>query len=338
MRPARRIGMAQFAVVLAGLAVLLLAGLWLSLNSGYTRLAFGDVIQALLRQRPGDPTIIMWGIRLPRIVLAMLVGAGLAASGAIMQGVSQNALADPGILGVNAGAGLGVVVYVTLFYGKVQLAPVHALPVAAFLGAAAAALTVFALARKRMRITPTRLLLVGMATGAGISAAMLLFTHRMDAYSYDLVKVWMSGSIWGANWRYVAAAGLWVALLLPAAIYRAGRMNVLNMGDELATGVGLAVQRERLILLLLGVGLASSGVAVAGTISFVGLIGPHLARRFVGHNYRFVLPTAACFGALLVLLADTIGRTVVQPTEIPVGIVVAAIGGPYFLYLLFYQR
>ncbi|WP_127582047.1 FecCD family ABC transporter permease [Paenibacillus koleovorans] len=320
------------------LVLLLISGVLISMNSGYTRLSPLDLLQTLLGQKKGDSSIILWSIRMPRIMIAMLVGAGLAVAGAIMQGTSQNSLADPGILGINAGAGLGVVMYITVFYGKIQLAPVQALPIAAFIGATFAAFIVFTLARKNQRTTPTRLILVGIATGAGISAAMLFFTYRMDAYSYDFVKIWMSGSIWGTNWQYVKTAFFWMAVLLPLAVYKGFRLNLLSLGDDIAASLGLSIQRERLVLLLLAVGLAGCSVALAGSISFVGLIAPHLARRFVGADYKRVLPASLFIGALLVLAADTIGRTVVQPVEIPVGIVVAALGGPYFLYLLIRQH
>ncbi|MNH95496.1 Iron-uptake system permease protein FeuC [compost metagenome] len=317
------------------LSTLLLFAVFLfSLNSGLISLSPSEVIHTLLGFGSTDSKIVLFDIRLPRIVIAMLVGAGFALSGAIMQGVSQNALADPGILGINAGAGLAVVLYIAYFYEKIQYAPVFALPIIAFLGAAAAALIVFALAYKNGRISPIRLILVGIAAGAGFNAVMLFLTYRMNAYSYDFVKIWMSGSVWGTNWQYVLASVIWLALLTPHAIYKAHRINMLNLGDELSTGLGVAVLKERIIVMAIAVGLAGSCTAVAGSIGFIGLIAPHVARKWVGVNYKRVLPTSALLGAILVLLADTIGRIIVQPVEIPVGIVTAAIGAPYFLYLL----
>ncbi|MEK3723918.1 iron ABC transporter permease [Paenibacillus sp. FSL H8-0034] len=316
------------------LFLLLFAALLISLNSGLIRVAPMEVMRTLAGYGSGESSIVMFDIRLPRIVIAMLVGAGFAVSGAIMQGISQNGLADPGILGINAGAGLGVVLYIAYFYGKIQLAPIYMLPLMAFIGAAAAALFVFTLAYKDGKIIPMRLLLVGIATGAGISAAMLFLTYRMNAYNYDFVKIWLSGSIWGTNWSYVVAVLLWMIVLLPYAIYKAHRINLLYMGEEIAAGVGLSVQKERAILMAIAVGLAGSCVAVAGSIGFVGLIAPHLAKLTIGRNYKVLLPSAAIIGSILVLISDTIGRIIAQPVDIPVGIVTAAVGAPYFLYLL----
>jgi iron complex transport system permease protein len=316
------------------LFIVLFAAFLISLNSGLIRVAPLEVVRTLAGYGTGESSIVMFDIRLPRIVLAMLVGAGFAVSGAIMQGVSQNGLADPGILGINAGAGLGVVLYIAYFYGKIQLAPVYILPMMAFIGAAAAALFIFTLAYKDGKIIPLRLLLVGIATGAGISAAMLFLTYRMNAYNYDFVKIWLSGSIWGTNWSYVLAVLIWMVVLLPYAIYKANRINLLYMGEEIAAGVGLSVQRERTILMVVAVGLAGSCVAVVGSIGFVGLIAPHLAKLMMGRNYKVLLPSAAIIGSILVLVSDTIGRTIAQPVDIPVGVVTAAVGAPYFLYLL----
>ncbi|MEK3917640.1 iron ABC transporter permease [Paenibacillus sp. FSL H7-0331] len=316
------------------LFLLLFVAFLISLNSGLIRVAPMEVIRTLAGYGSGESSIVMFDIRLPRIVIAMLVGAGFAVSGAIMQGISQNGLADPGILGINAGAGLGVVLYIAYFFGKIQLAPIYMLPLMAFIGAAAAALFVFTLAYKDGKIIPMRLLLVGIATGAGISAAMLFLTYRMNAYNYDFVKIWLSGSIWGTNWSYVVAVLIWMIVLLPYAIYKAHRINLLYMGEEIAAGVGLSVQKERAILMAIAVGLAGSCVAVAGSIGFVGLIAPHLAKLMIGRNYKVLLPSAAIIGSILVLISDTIGRIIAQPVDIPVGIVTAAVGAPYFLYLL----
>ncbi|WP_240416822.1 FecCD family ABC transporter permease [Paenibacillus periandrae] len=316
------------------LFLLLFAAFLISLNSGLIRVAPMEVIRTLAGYGTGESSIVMFDIRLPRIVIAMLVGAGFAVSGAIMQGISQNGLADPGILGINAGAGLGVVLYIAYFYGKIQLAPIYMLPLMAFIGAAVAALFVFTLAYKDGKIIPMRLLLVGIATGAGISAAMLFLTYRMNAYNYDFVKIWLSGSIWGTNWSYVVAVLIWIVVLIPYAIYKAHRINLLYMGEDIAAGVGLSVQKERIVLMAIAVGLAGSCVAVAGSIGFVGLIAPHLAKLTIGRNYKVLLPSAAIIGSILVLISDTIGRIIAQPVDIPVGIVTAAVGAPYFLYLL----
>ncbi|TBL80653.1 FecCD family ABC transporter permease [Paenibacillus thalictri] len=322
------------AGVFTVLLLILCAAMLISLNSGLIRLSPLEVAKTLFGFGSSDSSIVLYHLRLPRILIAALVGAAFAVSGSLMQGISQNSLADPGILGINAGAGLAVVLYIAFFYRKIQHAPVFMLPMVALIGAIAAAILVFALSYRHGKIVPVRLALVGIATGSGISACMLFLTYRMNAYNYDFVKIWMSGSVWGSNWTYVWVSLVWIGVLVPYAIYKSNRLNLLELGEELAIGAGVSVQRERIVLMAVAAGLAGTAVAVAGSIGFVGLIAPHLARRTVSLNYKMSLPASAIIGAILVVLSDTLGRVIVQPTEIPVGIIVAALGGPYFLYLL----
>jgi len=321
-------------VVMAILAVLIVTAFIISMNTGFIRLSPLDVIKTLFGMGTEKQSLILYQFRLPRIVISLLIGAGLAVSGCIMQGISRNALADPGILGINAGAGLMVMLFVS-FYPTTAAAPVFLLPVLALIGAGATAALIYALAYKRHEgISPTRLILTGIAVAAGISAAMIVLTLRLDPNKYQFLATWMAGSIWGSNWKFVLALLPWIVVLLPYVFYKARVMNVLSLGDQIASGLGTSVKGERLKLLIAAVGLAGASVAVSGGIGFVGLIGPHLARRLVGPKHQLLLPASALAGALLVIIADTLGRWVLQPSEIPTGIVVAVIGAPYFLYLL----
>ncbi|MNI33127.1 Iron-uptake system permease protein FeuC [compost metagenome] len=188
--------------------------------------------------------------------------------------------------------------------------------------------------KKNEGLSPTRLILVGIAVAAGISALMIVLTLKLDPQNYQFVAIWLAGSIWGTNWKFVLALLPWLLVLLPYAFYKARVLNVLNLGEQVATGLGTKVEGERVRMLAVAVGLAGSCVAVGGAIGFVGLIGPHLARRLVGPKHQFLLPASALAGALLLIVSDTIGRSILQTSEIPTGIVVAIIGAPYFLYLL----
>ncbi|CQR56970.1 FecCD family ABC transporter permease [Paenibacillus riograndensis] len=273
--------------VLAILSLLIAAALIISVNTGYIRLTPLELLHTLLGRGTDKQELILFDFRLPRIVISILVGAGLAVSGAVMQGVFRNDLADPGILGINAGAGLMVM-----------------------------------------------LLLTGVAVAAGMSAAMIVLTLRLDPDKYQFVATWLAGSIWGTSWKFVLSLLPWILIQLPYVIYKARVMNVLNLGDQTVTGLGAAVTKEQFRLPGAAVGLAAANVAVSGGIGFVGLIGPHLARRLVGPKHQLLLPASALLGSLLVLTADTMGRRILQPSEIPTGIVVAVIGAPYFLYLL----
>jgi iron complex transport system permease protein len=321
-----------------GLVMLTLLGLialtfLLSLNLGFIRIAPLDVVKTFVGQGTAQQELVLFQFRMPRLVLALLVGAGLALSGAILQGVSQNGLADPGILGINAGAGLGVVALL-LFYSSPGTASLFILPVTALAGGIAAAILIYTLAYKHGTVTPSRLLLVGIAVNAGISAAMLVLSLRMDRQLYSYAVAWLAGTIAGKGWASVLALLPWTLALTPLVMHKATLLNVLSLGDTLATGLGAAVERERLVLIGMAVALAASAVAVSGGIGFVGLVAPHLSRRLVGPNHRVMLPATLLCGALLVLVADMLARNMLSPVELPVGVVVSAIGAPYFLYLL----
>lgn len=316
------------------LIVLIILSFMISVNTGPIRLTPEELIRTLLGKGTDKQNLVLFDFRLPRIVISILIGSGLAVSGCIMQGITRNPLADPGILGINAGAGLMVMLFVS-FYPSTAAAPIYMLPLLALIGAGLTAAAIYILAYKRHEgISPTRLLLTGIAVAAGISAAMIVLTLRLSPEKYQFVASWLAGSIWGSNWKFVFALLPWIVVLLPLAYYKARSMNVLNLGDQIAAGLGAAVERERLGLIAIAVALAGACVAVSGGIGFVGLIGPHLARRLVGVKHQLLLPTTALVGILLVLTADTIGRWILQPSEIPTGIVVAVIGAPYFLYLL----
>jgi iron complex transport system permease protein len=234
---------------------------------------------------------------------------------------------------INAGSGLGAVIVIVFTASNPQNANVFALPFAALIGAGIAAFFIYTLAWKQ-GVTPKRLLLVGIAVGAGISAIMTLLLIKMKFFTVMLAQIWLSGSLWGTNWNFVLALLPWIVILLPVAFYKGRYLNVLNLGDQVALGLGTKVERERLKLIAVAVALAASCVAVAGGIGFLGLLGPHIARRLVGPNHKWLIPTSALAGALLLVTADVIGRNILAPSEIPVGIVVSGIGAPYFLCLL----
>jgi len=321
-------------LVMSILAVLIFTTFIISMNTGVIKLTPKDLFMTLFGQGTDRQELVLFQFRLPRIVISMLIGAGLALSGCIMQGITRNALADPGLLGINAGAGLVVMLYVSYFPTTANV-PVFFLPMLAFGGAALTAFLIYVLAYKKHEgIMPTRLILTGVAVAAGISAAMIVLTLRLNPEKYQMVATWLAGSIWGTNWKFVMALLPWLLFLIPYVMTKAQTMNVLNLSDATARGLGAHVSREQLKLLAAGVALAASCVAVSGGIGFVGLIGPHLAKRLVGPKHQGLLPASALVGALLVLTADTIGRWAIRPSEIPTGIVTAVIGAPYFLYLM----
>ncbi|GMK41727.1 iron ABC transporter permease [Paenibacillus sp. CCS19] len=320
-------------LVLSVLGALIVITFIISMNTGFIRLSPLDVLKTLFGMGTSKQELILFDFRLPRIVISVLIGAGLAVSGCILQGVTRNALADPGLLGINAGAGLAVILFVC-FYPSTSSVPVFGLPLLALLGAGLTALLIFGLAHKKNEgVSPTSLILTGIAVAAGINAAMIVLTLTLSPEQYQFVATWIAGSIWGANWKFVLALLPWIVILLPYVMWKANMMNILNLSDQTAAGLGAPIAASRGKLMFAAVALAGSCVAVSGGIGFVGLIGPHLARTLVGPKHQQLLPASAMVGALLTIIADTISRSM-SSAEIPTGVVVAVIGAPYFLYLL----
>ncbi|WP_371874877.1 FecCD family ABC transporter permease [Caldalkalibacillus thermarum] len=323
-------------LVIGILSGLIFLSFFISLNTGVSRIAPLDVIKTLAGFGTEKEQLVLFEFRLPRVVIALLIGAGLAVSGAILQGVSQNGLADPGILGINAGAGCAVVLFIFFFQGSaasLSQFSIFVIPFFALLGAFLAALLIYVLAWKK-GVAPVRLILVGIGINAAFSAALIIFQLKMTPHDFMQAAIWLAGSIWGTSWSYVWAVLPWIVLLIPFAVYKARYLNVLNLGDQVATGLGVTVEKERGILLFLAVALAGACVAFGGGIAFLGLVAPHLARRLVGPKHEVLIPASALMGALLLLTADTIGRHLLAPSEIPVGLVVSILGAPYFIYLL----
>ncbi|SFE77663.1 iron complex transport system permease protein [Paenibacillus catalpae] len=322
-------------IVISFLFIGIIVAFLISMNTGVIRMSPLDVLKTLFGFGTTQQHLVLFDFRLPRIIISILIGMGLAVSGAVLQALTRNALADPGIIGINSGAGMVILLFVA-FYATPAAAPVYLLPILAWAGGGIAALLVFIISyRKHKGLSSNRLVLNGVAISSGFSAVTILVSLRINPEQYQFVSTWIAGSIWSKDWNYVIALLPFIVILLPFVYYKSQTINVLNLGPPMATGLGAAVAKQQIWLLAAAVGLASSCVAVSGSIGFVGLIAPHLARRLVGQRYQTLLPATALVGGLLVLVADTLARWILQPAEIPTGIVVAVIGAPYFLYLMF---
>lgn len=313
------------------LAVVAIVLSFLSLSVGAVPISPLDTLRAFMGEQIKSG-FILFEYRVPRLVLAWLVGSALAVSGGVIQGVIRNPLAAPDVVGVTAGAGL-------LAAGLLILAPKAPslmVPLAAFAGGLGASALVYLLAYKR-GASPARLALVGAAVsalcGSGTKYLMVKFPVQLNA-----ALAWLTGTLWGRGWDQIFQLLPWVLVLLPVAMLLARRLDVLGLGDDVATGLGERVEVIRIALLLCGVALGSVAVAISGTIGFVGLVAPHMARRLVGPRHAVMLPGSALIGTMLLILADTAGRGIKPPVEIPAGLITALIGAPYFLYLLARQR
>jgi iron complex transport system permease protein len=294
-----------------------------------------DVVKTLLGLNAGNPDypFVVETLRLPRAIVAYLVGVGLAIFGTILQGLSRNPLADPSIVGINAGASLAAVTLIVLLPSF----PLFVLPVSAFGGALAVAFLIYLLAWDRGS-SPIRLILVGIGLAAISSALTSLMLTYGAINDVTEALIWLTGNVSGRGWESVWLLIPGIAILLPLTWLLAADLNALNLGDDIARSLGSRVKWQRGLLLLVSVALASISVAVAGAIGFVSLIAPRLGRQLVGATHESLIPIAAAIGGLIVVVADLLGRTLFAPIELPCGLITAAVGAPYFLYLSLQNR
>ncbi|ASS67129.1 iron ABC transporter permease [Paenibacillus sp. RUD330] len=321
--------------VLAILALLCAALMIVSTGIGSLPVSPLEVIRSMAGKGAAAHEVIVNKLRLPRIVIAVLVGASLAVAGAILQGLVRNPLASPDVTGITEGASLGAVLFLFLLGGSV---PISWMPVSAIGGAFAVTALLYLLSW-RGGVSPLRLVLIG----TGLSAAFKSLSYMLIISGPLILTVksltFMTGSIYGVSWEKDVYTLLpWVAVLLPLAWFQARHVNIQALGDEVAGSAGAHVQRSRLILLLLSVALAGAAIAIGGAISFIGLMAPHMARKLVGSSFGGLLPASALIGAIILLAADLAARTAFSPLDIPAGVFTAAIGAPFFLYMLYRHR
>lgn len=298
-----------------------------SLTQGTVPLSFSELQQALWHEGSAINQTIVWDLRLPRIVAALMVGAALGLAGALLQGMLRNGLADPFILGISAGAGLVAVAFFTL--GLLH----HWVPVAAWLGAIATTGLVYVLSRSVSGISVERLVLAGVAISSLFGAVQSMLLLLAEDGRIQAALNWLVGSLNGRSWTDLTTVGPYLAIALVVGCSLAQTMNLLQLGDDLAVGLGVSLFRSRLLIGAIAALLAASAVSIAGLVGFVGLIVPHGVRLLVGTDYRWVLPLSILGGAWILLLADWLSR--MGAIELPVGIVTALLGSPVFVWLLY---
>ncbi|WP_139491003.1 FecCD family ABC transporter permease [Brevibacillus dissolubilis] len=315
------------------LAILTFAAFVVSIGTGEMYISPINVIKTLFGAGEKQYELVIETFRLPRILVALLIGAALSVSGSILQGIIRNPLASPDIVGITHGASVAAVGLLTLF----PTVSVFWLPPVTLIGAGVVAAIIYLLAWKD-GVTPIRLVLIGVGIKEVMAAITSLLVVTSPIYLTPKVQIWITGTVYGSNWENVSVLLPWVILMLILTMMYGRTVNVLQLGDDIAAGVGSPVSRHRLILLFFSVALAGAAIAIGGAISFVGLLGPHIARKLVGPSFGGLLPVSAMVGALIVMLSDLIGRTAFSPLDLPVGIFTSAIGAPFFIYLLFKNR
>lgn len=298
-----------------------------SLLFGSADISFSTILHTLAGNVESTDEMVIWNIRFPRNIVGALVGANLAVSGAILQAVMKNPLADPGIVGVSSGAGLaGVMMLIFMPEASLLLTPV------AFVGAMLSAAAVYALAWKN-GIRPSRIILAGVAVsaflGSGISALLVFYSDKVQG-----ALLWMVGGLSARSWPQVEALFPYTILGLVFALAGCKALTILSLGDETARGLGVPVEKVRFSMTAVAALLAAGAVSIAGLIGFVGLVVPHIVRLIIGTDYKYVVPGSAILGAGVLVFCDTLGRVLFSPIEIPAGIIMAFLGAPFFLFLL----
>jgi iron complex transport system permease protein len=330
----RRVILISFAALLV---TLVLAG-----GIGAVRIPPMEVVRILLSRLPGltlTPTwpethgMIIWDIRLPRVIMAALAGMALSVGGGAYQGLFKNPLADPYVLGVSAGSALGGAIAIA-FMQRLHVSFIGPVPLFAFGGGLLAVILVYRLAAVGSRVPAVGLLLAGAAIGSFSMSMVSLILYFTTPSARDNIIFWMMGGLGGANWTKVGWLLPYLAAGLGVLIFYGRELNALLMGEDAAHSVGVDVEYLKKVVLVAGSLLTAASVAFCGTIGFVGLVVPHMVRFMAGPDHRFLLPAAGLIGAVVLVAADTLARSLLGATEIPVGLVMAVVGGPFFLWLL----
>lgn len=317
-----------------GIIVVIILLFITGLTFGFYKLSFGDVIRTILNQTTEKMRFTVVTLRMPRLIMTFIMGLALATSGSVLQTLTKNDLADPGVIGINAGAGLGVTMAFLMLDFKADYI-VYTLPLVGFIGAMITfGITMFASYEKHSGINMNKLILVGIGSAITLSGIMILFVSSAGREEVQFISKWLSGNIWGDKWPFVYVILPLVVLLVIYVRTKASTLDIMNLDEISAQSLGLNLKRERLFMMVASVALAAVVVSVAGSISFVGLIIPHMSKKLFGPSHKHFLFASGLLGGLFLMAADLIGRNILPPQGLLAGIVVSLIGAPYFLYLV----
>lgn len=315
------------------LTLLIILTFLLGAAVGHASLSFDRLLPTIMGDGTAKENIILYKIRLPRMLITLLAGMALALSGAILQSITRNDLADPGLLGINAGAGVAVALY--FLFAPIGSKYAYIFPLVALLGGLLTAAVIYLFSyQRKVGFTPFKLVLTGVGFSMALSGIMVILISSADREKVQFISKWLAGNIWGADWPYIIALLPWLIVIIPFIFYKMNILNVISLEESVSLGLGANLQRERLLLIIAAVALAAAAVSVTGGISFIGLMAPHIAKGLVGPKAQRFIPVSILLGGWLLLIADFIGRNVAYPDGLPAGVVVALIGAPYFVYLL----
>lgn len=303
----------------------------LSLIFGNKLIPINELIDAIFNSANSQYGFIVYEYRIPRLIISILVGMSLAIAGTIFQGVLRNPLASTDVLGIGKGAGFFACLVIS-----VPSLKFISMPVAAMIGGLLAVSLIYILAKKSY-LKNTNIVIMGIAISAFFDSGIQFLNYNNKA-NIQTVLVWLTGSVWGRYWDEVKIILVFSAVLIPLSIILSNKIDILSLGDNIAVNLGEKVTTLRMTLLLIGTLLTASSVSVSGTIGFIGLIAPHIAKSMAGYKHSVVIPLSGVIGAIILVTSDMVGRTILAPLEVPVGIVTAILGAPYFLYLLLKKK
>ncbi|WP_291650702.1 iron ABC transporter permease [Clostridium sp.] len=332
----------KYSFIIILLFLLIFLAFYLHLTNGMFDISVIEVFQTLFNLNDNEKfRLVVFEFRLPRIIIAILIGIGLSIAGLFLQGITKNELADPGILGINSGAGAAVIIYMYFINFNSSLSDgsnifnIFSMPIFGFIGGILAAIVILLFSKNNNKMDMQRLILTGIAVNSGFSAISMLFSMKMNASDFEFAAIWQAGTIYNANWTFIYMMLPWIIILSIYLYKKVHLLDYFQLEDSSIINLGINLEKEKRKLLFACVGLISSCVCVAGNIGFIGLMAPHIARQLVGINHRKLMPVTALVGVFLLILSDFIAKTVFAPSELAVGIVISIIGIPYFIYLLY---
>lgn len=315
------------------LIIILLVIITVSMTVGDFKMSPLQFLKTLFGMGNETDTMVLYEFRMPRLLVTILCGAALSLSGALLQSITKNPLADPGIIGINAGSGFFIALLM-IFMPVDSSNFVYVLPLFSLIGGLITAATVFLLSSSKRGLNPMQMVLIGVGLSTALAGAMIMMTSTFNKEDIEFISKWLGGNIWGDTWPFVWMIITVLIVTIPILLMKLDILNILNTHEHISTGLGIRINRERLIILIVSVMLCASAVSVCGNIAFVGLIAPHIARQLVGPRHQIFIPITLLLGAILLSCADTLGRLLIEPAGMPAGIIVSILGAPYFLYLM----
>lgn len=315
------------------LIIILFAIITVSMTVGDFKMSPLQFLKTLFGMGNEIDTMVLYEFRMPRLLVTILCGAALSLSGALLQSITKNPLADPGIIGINAGSGFFIALLM-IFMPVDSSNFVYVLPLFSLIGGLITAATVFLLSSSKRGLNPMQMILIGVGLSTALSGAMIMMTSTFNKEDVEFISKWLGGNIWGDTWPFVWMIITVLIITIPILLLKLDILNILNTHEHISTGLGIRINRERIVILIISVMLCASAVSICGSIAFVGLIAPHIARQLVGPRHQVFIPITILLGAILLSFADTLGRLLIEPAGMPAGIIVSIIGAPYFLYLM----